>query len=313
MKQGQIIGVIMDPVTQIKPAKDTTLALMRAAQERGLGLSYMEQDDIYIADGKVRARTKTLTLQDHPDQWYAMDDAHEDIEISALDAVFMRKDPPVDKRFIHCCYMLAQAQKNGARIINDPLALLRYNEKLYATCFPDFCPPYVVTSSRDILRDFAALHNDIIIKPLDEMGGSGVFLVKKNDVNLDVIWEIQTARGTYPVMAQKFVPDIAHGDKRVIIINGKPYGYALVRLPAEDSIRGNLAAGGSYDVRKLDESEYALAEKVGQKIVGDGVFLAGIDIIGDYLIEINITSPTGLRELSAATGDDVAGLVIDAL
>jgi glutathione synthase len=191
------------------------------------------------------------------------------------------------------------------RVVNDPASLLKYNEKLYATHFPEFCPAYIVTASLGALRDFRQEHGAIIVKPLDAMGGQGVFLVEENSVNFEVIWELQTNRGTYPVMAQAFLPEIAEGDKRIIVIGGAPFDHALVRLPKAGSIRGNLAHGGGHQVRKLTEAERNIAETVGRRLVQDGVEFAGLDVIGDRLIEVNITSPTGIRQLAQETGENL--------
>jgi glutathione synthase len=303
------IGVVMDPIVAINPVKDTTLAMMLAAQIQGAELYYMEQDDIYIKDGQARGRLRAVTVYDDIAQWYVLRDP-EDVPLSTLDIILMRKDPPVDKRFIHACYVLETAMRNGVRVVNNPLALIDFNEKIFATHFARFSPPYIIGSNREILRDFLDEHQNIVIKPLDSMGGDGVFLVRAGDVNFDVIWEIQTQRGHYPVVAQRFIPEISNGDKRIVLFNGKPFEYALVRLPREGSIRGNLAAGGSYDVQPLTSREKEIAEEVGRTLVGKGIAFAGLDVIGDYLTEVNITSPTGLRQLASVTGQDVAGMLM---
>lgn len=303
------IGVVMDPIEDIKPAKDTSLALMLAAQALGAQLFYMVQDGLYIKDGQACARMTPVTVFDNKEKWFTAEDEI-DQPLAELDIIIMRKDPPVDKRFIHACYVLEQAVRNGVAVYNDPLALIDFNEKIFATHFPEFCPPYVIASDADVLRSFRAAQGSIIIKPLDSMGGDGVFLVEKNDVNFDVIVEQQTQRGTYPVIAQAFIKDINKGDKRIVIIDGVPYGHALVRTPKAGSIRGNMAAGGTTEVRPLTPHETALATKVGNYLKDKGIILAGIDVIGDYLTEVNITSPTGLRQISAATGEDVAMIVM---
>lgn len=313
VKKGALtIGVVMDPIDHIKPAKDSTLAMMLAAQTAGATLFYMGQDDLFIKDGAAWANLSGVTVYDDTAHWYELRERAV-VPLGDLDIILMRKDPPVDKRFIHACYVLDQARRDGARVVNDPLALVDYNEKILATHFPQFCPPYVIASDRDVLRDFMGAHDRIIIKPLDSMGGDGVFLVNRNDVNFDVIWEMQTRRGTYPVVAQTFIPEISDGDMRVIVFNGKPYGHALVRTPQKGSIRGNMAAGGSTSVRPLNAWEHEIASAVGAAMVEKGVMFAGLDIIGRYLTEVNITSPTGLRQLAAATGDNVAGLLMDVI
>ena len=306
------IGVVMDPIADIKPRKDTTLAMMLAAQTLGATLFYMEQDDLYIKDGTARARITPVTVFDNPDKWFELGEPY-DAPLTKLDIVLMRKDPPVDKRFIHACYMLEQAMRDGVRVVNPPLTLIDFNEKIFATHFPEFCPPYVIASDYETIRAFWAEHKRIIIKPLDSMGGDGVFLVNEGDVNFDVIWEKQTERGRYPVAAQAFIPEIKDGDKRIVIIDGKPFPYALVRTPKSGSIRGNMAAGGTTEVRPLTASETHIAETVGKTLKERNIIFSGIDVIGDCLTEVNITSPTGLRQLSAATDQDVAMILMKAI
>jgi glutathione synthase len=306
------IGVVMDPIDHIKPAKDSTLAMMLAAQARGADLFYMGQDDLFIKDGAAWARMAGVTVADDAHRWYELR-APAVARLGDLDIVLMRKDPPVDKRFIHACYVLDRARRDGARVVNDPLALVDYNEKILATHFPQYCPPYVIGADRDVLREFMRAHERIIIKPLDSMGGEGVFLLHQDDVNFDVIWEVQTRRGTYPVVAQAFIPEISAGDMRVVVFGGKPYGHALVRTPQRGSIRGNMAAGGTTTVRPLTDREHEIATAVGCVLAEKGVVFAGLDIIGPYLTEVNITSPTGLRQLEKSTGDHVAGLLMDTI
>ena len=310
MSSAPQIGIVMDPIAHIKPQKDSTLALMLAAQEKGAALYYMEQDDLYLKDDAVYAQARPVKVFDDPEHWFALNEP-ETAALCDLDAVLMRKDPPVDKRFLHSCALLDHARHKGATIVNNPAALMLYNEKILATRFPQFCPPYVITSSLDVLRGFLETHGKIIVKPLDAMGGQGIFLVEKGDVNFEVIWEMHTGRGTYPVEAQVFIPEITLGDKRIIVINGKPFGHALVRLPKSGSIRGNLAAGASYDVRPLSEREHEIAAAVGEELIQEGVIFAGLDVIGDVLTEVNITSPTGLREISKATGQDLAQMIVE--
>jgi len=299
----------MDPIQNIKPHKDSTLAIMLAAQERHAVLFYMEQDDLYIKDDIAYALVHPITVFDDPAHWFTKGQP-EIMALSGLDAILMRKDPPVDKRFLHSCLVLDHAQRHGVHVVNNPASLILYNEKILATHFPAFCPPYVITSSLTVLRDFLEQHDTIIIKPLDAMGGQGVFLVHHNDVNFEVIWEMHTERGTYPVQAQAFIPEITLGDKRIIVIDGKPFPHTLVRLPKNGSIRGNLTAGGSYDVRPLNERELEIATVVGKRLVQEGILFAGLDVIGDYLTEVNITSPTGLREIAKATGESLADILM---
>jgi glutathione synthase len=304
------IGIVMDPISNIKPQKDTTLAIMLGAQNLGASLYYMEQDDIYIEDDKACAKVRPVKVFDDNTKWYEFGEA-QNIELSTLNYILMRKDPPVDKRFIHTCYMLEHAERNGVKVVNSPTALHRYNEKIFATHFPEYCPPYQISSDFSVLKNFLNKHEKIIIKPLDAMGGQGVFMVHKDDVNFEVIWEIQTDNGRYPIVAQAFIPAIDKGDKRIIIIDGKPINHALVRIPKNGSIRGNLAAGASYEVQPLNDHEMTVATNVGKRLVKEGIIFCGMDMIGDYLIEVNITSPTGLREISNATGTDLGKILME--
>lgn len=306
------IGIVMDPIAHIKPQKDSTLAMMLGAQQLGAALYYMEQDDLYLKDDNAYGIARPVKVFDDKDSWFALNEP-EQVALGDLDYILMRKDPPVDKRFIHACYMLEHAQRNGARVVNNPRSLTAYNEKLFATHFPEFCPPYLIASDLGVLREFLDTHEQIIIKPLDAMGGAGVFMVSKDDVNFEVIWEMQTSRGRYPVVAQAFIPEIAGGDKRIIVFGGEPFGHALVRLPKSGSIRGNIAAGGSTDVRPLSPREMEIAATVGKRLAAEGIVFAGLDVIGDYLIEVNITSPTGLREISKATGVDLGRQLMEVI
>lgn len=306
------LAFVMDPIISIAARKDSSVAMMRAARARGVDLFYMGIDDLFVEAGRAQALAYPLTLTDDAEAWCTLGDS-ETRPLTDFDAVVMRKDPPVDKRFIHACHMLEQAVRDGARVCNDPTALIGLNEKLFALHFPDLCPDTVVASDKLVLRDFLDRHGTIILKPLDAMGGAGVFMLTKDDVNFDVVWEIQTARGTYPVIAQTFLPAIAEGDKRVVVIAGKAFPHVLVRTPKAGSVRGNIAAGGSVAVRPISAAEQAICDRVGPALLRHGIAFAGLDIIGDRLIEINITSPTGLVQIGQACGQDVAALIIDAI
>lgn len=306
------IAIVMDPLQTIKPEKDTTRVLMQAAARRDATIFHIGMDDLFIEDGRAHALARSLTLSDNLENW-AVAGADERHALTDFDLILMRKDPPVDKRFIHACYVLEQAVRDGATVLNNPAALIALNEKLFATHFPDLCPPTLITSSRALLRDFIDRHQRIIIKPLDAMGGAGVFMVDHNDVNFDVIWEVQTARGTYPVAAQSFIPEIDQGDTRIIMADGKAYPHVMVRMPAASSIRGNLAAGGRAVIRPISAAEQVIADRVGPALLEHGIIFAGIDVIGGRLIEINITSPTGLREIEKGAGVDIGAHVMDAL
>ncbi|PZP55653.1 MAG: glutathione synthase [Micavibrio aeruginosavorus] len=303
------IAFVIDKIESIKPYKDSTVAMMKAAQNRGIGLFYLTIDDLFIEENSAKAACQKLTLTDDKIDWYWLEEKR-DFELKDFTVILMRKDPPVDKRFIHACYMLEHAVRSGAKVLNNPTALIALNEKLYAGFFPDLCPATTISSDLSVLKKFLDTHGKIIIKPLDAMGGHGVFMVDKNDVNFEVIWELHTQRGSYPVIAQEFIPAITDGDKRVIVINGKAFGHVLVRNPKAGSIRGNIAAGGTTFVRPINETEQKICDIVGPSLIKNGILFAGLDIIGDRLIEINITSPTGLKEISAACGTDLGDLII---
>lgn len=302
----------MDPLSGIAGYKDSSVAMMRAAQKRGLQSFYMGVDDLFVESGSAYAKTYPVTLQEDPVNWGNLGQA-ENHQLSDFALVVMRKDPPVDKRFIHACHMLEQAARDGARVMNNPSALIGLNEKLFAMHFPEFCPPTLVASDLGILRNFLEAHKKIILKPLDAMGGAGVFMVTADDVNFEVIWELQTNRGTYPVIAQSFLPAISRGDVRVLVIDGKPFDHVLVRTPKSGSIRGNMAAGGTTEVRKISTVEQKICDSVGPVLLERGISFAGLDVIGDRLIEINITSPTGIVQIAKGSGIDVADLVLQAM
>lgn len=303
------IGIVMDPIQTIHPEKDTSLALMIAARKMGADLYYMEPDNLYIKDAHAFAKMYPVEVFDNLEKYHALGEPRES-PLTDLDIVLMRKDPPVNKRFIHTCTMLEQAARDGVRVLNNPTQLIGLNEKIFASHFPELCPPTLIASQKNALRNFLDEHGKIVIKPLDSMGGDGIFMVERHDVNFDVIWETQTARGTYPVMAQRFLPEIAQGDRRVVVIDGEPFGHTLVRTPQTGSIRGNMAAGGNIRVEKITPREHEIARIVGPVLKSKGIVFAGLDVIGNYLTEINITSPTGIRQISAGCGIDIADLII---
>jgi len=283
---------------------------MLAAQNAGHDVFVMEQGDIFIENGHARGIVQGIKVSDNSQDWYNLSDK-QNILLSQLDIIFMRKDPPVDKRFIHTTYVLDQAAAEGVTVTNPPATLRDFNEKIFASTFTDFTPPYTITTSQTVLKEFLSVHKKIIMKPLDGMGGEGVFMVTEGDVNFDVIWETLTTRGSYPIIAQRFIPEIKAGDKRIIIIGGVPFPYMLVRLPKEGSIRGNLAVSGDHEVRKLDDNDLEIATTVGKRLAQEGILLAGIDVIGSYLTEVNITSPTGFREIARISGQDPAALLLE--
>ena len=306
------LGVIMDPIGSITIKKDSTFAMMLAAQRRGWRLWYMELSDLFVLDNRTQARMRSLEVQDDASSWYRF--TGEDTRpLDTLDAVLMRKDPPFDMEYIFATYLLEQAQRDGTWVINDPRSLRDANEKIFTLTFPRCTPPTHNTRRLADIRAFHAAHTDIILKPLDAMGGASVFRVRPDDPNLSVIVESLTDRGRRFCMAQRFVPEISDGDKRVLMIDGAPVPYCLARIPAPGETRGNLAAGASSQGRPLTERDRWIADQVGPELKARGIVFAGLDVIGDYLTEINVTSPTCIRELDAQFGLDIAGGLMDVI
>ncbi|GAA3579085.1 MULTISPECIES: glutathione synthase [Marinobacter] len=306
------LGIVMDPIEAIQFKKDSSLAMLWAAQQRGWQIEYMELPDLYLAGGQARARTRDLTVAMDPQDWYTFGDSH-DRALGELDVILMRQDPPVDREFLMATYILEAAEQQGALLVNPPAALRDCNEKLFATQFDDLTPPLVVTRSAERLRAFYAEHGDVIMKPVDGMGGRSIFRVRENDANLGVIIETLTNHGAHQAMAQKFVPEISDGDKRILMIEGEPVPYALARIPSQGENRGNLAAGGRGEGRELTARDREICARVAPVIKDKGLIFVGLDVIGDYLTEINVTSPTCIRELDAAFGIDIAGQLMDAI
>jgi len=306
------LGVIMDPIQDIHFKKDTSLALLNAAQERGCELWYMEQPDLSIQKGSSYGRMAPLSVAMNPEHWADLGD-FEDRPLAELDIIIMRKDPPFDSEFIYSTYILERAEEEGVLIANRPQSLRDCNEKVFATAFPDLMSPTIVARRADLLKAFHAEHEDVIFKPLDGMGGSSIFRLKKDDPNVSVIIETLTAHGTQQIMAQKFIPEITSGDKRILMINGEPVPYSLARIPAQGETRGNLAAGGRGVTQELSEDDRRIASIVGPELIKRGLYFVGLDVIGNCLTEINVTSPTCVREISRDSGIDVAGQLIDTL
>jgi glutathione synthase len=302
----------MDPIDRIQFKKDSSLAMLWAAQQRGWQLVYMEPEDMYLTGGQARARSRNLTVRMDPNDWYSFE-SEDDIALGDLDVILMRQDPPVDREFLMATYILSAAEEQGALVVNPPAALRDCNEKLFATQFVDLTPPLIVTCSSVRLRAFYAEHKDIIMKPIDGMGGSSIFRIKENDGNLGVIIETLTEHGTRQAMAQKFVPAITQGDKRILMIEGEPVPYALARIPSAGENRGNLAVGGRGEGRELTDRDREICARVAPVIKAKGLMFVGLDVIGDYLTEINVTSPTCIRELDAAFGIDISAMLMDAI
>ena len=306
------LGIVMDPIDRIQFKKDSSLAMLWAAQQRGWQLVYMEPEDMYLNGGQARARSRNLTVRMDPNDWYSFE-SEDDIALGDLDVILMRQDPPVDREFLMATYILSAAEEQGALVVNPPAMLRDCNEKLFATQFEDLTPPLIVTCSSARLRAFYAEHKDIIMKPIDGMGGSSIFRIKENDGNLGVIIETLTEHGTRQAMAQKFVPAITQGDKRILMIEGEPVPYALARIPSAGENRGNLAAGGRGEGRELTDRDREICARVAPVIKAKGLMFVGLDVIGDYLTEINVTSPTCIRELDAAFGIDISAMLMDAI
>ena len=306
------VGIVMDPIAGISYKKDSSLAMLLAAQERGWTLFYMEQQDLYLNEGKARARMKPLKVFANPEKWFELD-AETDTALSDLDVILMRKDPPFDMEFVYSTYLLEQAERDGVLIVNKPQSLRDCNEKLFATQFTQCTPPTVVSRRSDVLREFAALHSDVILKPLDGMGGTSIFRHRVGDPNLSVILETLTANGTQQIMAQAYLPGIKDGDKRILMIDGEPVPYCLARIPAQGETRGNLAAGGRGEARPLTDKDRWIAAQVGPTLREKGLLFVGLDVIGEHLTEINVTSPTCIREIDNAYGTRIGALLMDAI
>jgi glutathione synthase len=306
------IGVVMDPIAKLSYKKDSTLAMLWAAQKRGWQLFYMEQHDLLLDQGIARANMSDLEVFEDPQKWYALGDA-EERDLAELDVVLMRVDPPFDNEFIYTTYLLEQAERQGTLIVNRCQSLRDCNEKIFATQFPECCPPVLVSANSNRLKAFHQKHSDVIFKPLDGMGGSSIFRVKEDDPNVNVILEILTQFGEQTIMAQRFLPEIKDGDKRILMINGDPVPYGLARIPTGGETRGNLAAGGKGRAQPLSERDLWIAAQVGPTLREKGLLFVGLDVIGDYLTEINVTSPTCIREIDSAYDLDIGGQLMECI
>lgn len=293
------LGVVMDPIATINPKKDTTLALLLAAARRGWEIHYMELGDLSVRDGRALASTRLLRVADDYRVWYEFLGEPQRRSLHELDVVLMRKDPPFDTEYIFATYVLERAQAAGALIVNDPRALRDANEKLFTAWFSDVCPPTLVARRATVIREFLSEFQDIVVKPLDGMGGASIFRIKQGDANTSVILETLTSHESRFCMAQKYLPAILDGDKRILLVDGEPIPYALARIPQVGELRGNLAAGGRGEGRPLTARDREICARVGPELKARGLLFVGLDVIGDYLTEINVTSPTCARELEA--------------
>ena len=306
------LGIVMDPISAIKPAKDTSLALLLEAQARGYALHYLEMSDLFLDGGRAGGAYRPLTVRDQMDDWFELGE-RASVWLDQLDVILMRKDPPFDQEFLYATQILDVAQSGGARVVNDPGSLRDFNEKLALARYPQFTAPTRVDRDMGRLRAFIAQYQDTIIKPLDGMGGASIFRLREGDPNTGVILETLTQHGQRYAMIQKYLPEISAGDKRILVINGKPWPYALARIPAQGESRGNLAAGGRGVGRELSPRDREIAEALGPDLRARGLLFVGLDVIGDYLTEVNVTSPTCVRELDKQYGSNISASLFDAL
>ena len=306
------LGIVMDPITDINIKKDSSFAMLLAAQSRGYQLFYMEMQDLAMVNGKAMATMRSLSVQQDESNWFELGEVI-DTPLADLDVILMRKDPPFDTEFIYATYMLERAEEEGVLIVNKPQSLRDANEKLFTAWFSEFTPETIVTRDEKRIRHFHQEKKDVIIKPLDGMGGSSIFRVKENDPNLGVIIETLTNHGQQYTMVQAFIPDITSGDKRILVVDGEPVPYSLARIPQKGETRGNLAAGGRGVAQPLSESDWKIARAIGPELKKRGLIFVGLDVIGDKLTEINVTSPTCIKEIQAAFDVDITGMLMDAI
>ncbi len=306
------LGIVMDPIATINFKKDSSLAMLLAAKALGWSLFYMEQKDLYQAAGTARARMSPLQVFNDAQHWFELN-GEIDCPLADLDVILMRKDPPFDNEFVYSTYLLEQAERAGTLIVNRPQSLRDCNEKLFATQFPQCTPPTVVSRRPDILREFAEQQRDIILKPLDGMGGASIFRHRVGDPNLSVILETLTDHGRQQIMAQRYLPEIKDGDKRILMIDGEPVPYCLARIPAAGETRGNLAAGGRGEARPLTERDLWIAAQIGPRLRELGLLFVGLDVIGEHLTEINVTSPTCIREIDKAFDTQIGDRLMQAI
>jgi glutathione synthase len=306
------IAFLADPLSGFKIYKDSTFAMMREAAKRGHAIYFFEQRDMVLEEGVVTASVARVHLTGELDAWYRLDPA-ESVPLSVFDAVLERKDPPFDMEYVYATYLLELAERQGARVFNRPSAIRDHNEKLVIGQFSEYTSPTLVSADPARLRAFHAKHGDVILKPLDGMGGAGIFRVREDGMNLGSVIETLTGNGRHTIMAQKYIPAIVKGDKRVLVIDGKPVPFSLARIPQGNEVRGNLAAGGLGVAQPLTARDREIAEALGPVLAARGLLLVGLDVIGDFLTEVNVTSPTCFQEITDQTGFDVAAMFIDAL
>ncbi len=306
------LGVVMDPIGGIKYHKDSTLAMLLAAQKRGWQLFYMQQGDLFLQDGRCFASLRSMEVYADESGWFTLHDP-QTAPLDDMDIILMRKDPPVDMEFMYTTFLLERAEAEGVLVVNKPAAIRNASEKLYTAWFQQCCPPTCVSRDQQLLKEFLKKHRDIILKPLNGMGGASVFRVRLGDPNVNVILETMTSYSHQTIMAQRYIPEITEGDKRILMIDGEPFPYALARIPAAGETRGNLAAGGTGSGVELTEHDRWICSQVGPSLREQGLVFVGLDVIGTYLTEINVTSPTCIRELDKLYNADIASQVLDAI
>lgn len=304
------LGMVMDPIGHINIKKDTSFAMLLEAQSRGWELHYMELNDLYLRNGVAYARTRLLSVQRDYNQWFSFN-GEQEVALSELDVILMRKDPPFNPEYIYATYLLERAEAAGVYVVNKPQSLRDANEKLFTAWFPQCCADTLVTREPARIRAFLAEQGEIILKPLDGMGGTSIFHLREQDPNLSVALELMTEYSKRYVMAQVYLPAIKDGDKRILMVNGEPVPYALARIPAEGETRGNLAAGGRAEGRPLTDADRWIAGQVGPVLREKGLVFAGLDVIGDKLTEINVTSPTCVQELDHQFGLNISAQLFD--
>ena len=306
------IGFVMDPIETIKPYKDSTFAMMLEAQRRGWTIHYIKQSDIYVEMGVVNCASQTLELSDNNERWFTSLQSHNQ-PMGALDCVLMRKDPPFDMEYIYSTYLLELAEQQGCLVLNKPASVRSANEKFFTTWFSDYSPETLVTRDMERIKAYQTKHKHIVVKPLDGMGGSMIFQIREGDQNRNVILEAVTNNGATTVMAQRFLPEFKAGDKRILLVDGVPFGYALARIPAAGEGRANLAAGATSKGVELTDRDREICAAVAPSLTEMGLTFVGLDVIGDYMTEINVTSPTCIRELDRLYDANIAGLLMDAI
>ena len=307
------LGVVMDPIDHIKPVKDTTLGMLLAAQARGWELTYLELPDLWLRDGTAWGRTRRLAVRKNLDDWFTLSEGGTG-KLADLDVILMRKDPPFDTEYIYSTYILERAEAGGALVVNRPQGLRDMNEKVYTAWFPDCCAPTLITRNMADMAAFLLEHQKVVVKPLDGMGGRSIFVIQRGDKNTNVVFETLTDYGQRYAIVQRYLPEIVtRGDARVLLVDGEPVPYGLARIPTETDNRGNLAAGARGEGRPLSERDRWLASRIGPTMRERGMMFVGLDVIGDYVTEINVTSPTGARELEKQFNIDVGAMLMDAI